>query len=81
MKRLHCNYAASMSHGFDIHNLFQDNQLENAKNIFSQFTLVGHTYKYYFLIAYHFSLCFVITEIFTVHINLVVVQLSTTYIV
>ena len=28
MKRLYSNYAESMSHGLDIHNLFQDNQLK-----------------------------------------------------
>ena len=31
MKKLYYNYAESRSHGFDIHNLFQENQPENAK--------------------------------------------------
>ena len=34
-----------MSHGFDIHNLFQDNQFENAKNIF--FTILLQWDRYY----------------------------------
>ena len=43
MKRLYCNYAESMSHGFGLHNLFQDNQLKNAKNIF--FTVFNLPYE------------------------------------
>ena len=41
MNGLHGNYAESMSHGFEIHNLFEDILFENAKIIFSQFYLSG----------------------------------------